>query len=374
MKRILLSESQLNRILNEEEYNEVKCVAQLKTPQEAEEYAKKLRDEIGLEEHECYTRGCRVMMCIEKRHDMPWVADSLFDAATKLGTKSSLENGHKMVSESRPGFQFDFPRGSETPRPQPQAMNTQQPHKGKKQKVKPDYNTVRLVDDPKVRSGEDWGKYGGNFPVERGGHIYYVSRSIAVSIYAFCQDKNGVWTVLANQRGPGAPTSRGLWNVPCGYLDYGESAVEAAARETFEETGVEIPLDKLKMMGVNSEPSRHPHAKDNVTIRFAAVLDGTTDDYPTSAANSEPGEVTDIAWIPFSDIGKYKWAFGMGHKILPQAKTSLNYLNGAVDDNLDNMVKSLKSEIRNQPYAQQLFDNILKKLNYTETQKENAPE
>ena len=55
-------------------------------------------------------------------------------------------------------------------------------------KKKVDPNKVSLYNDPKVRSGDEWVKYGGNFPIERNGHIYYVSRSVAVSLYCYCRN------------------------------------------------------------------------------------------------------------------------------------------------------------------------------------------
>lgn len=173
------------------------------------------------------------------------------------------------------------------------------------------YNQVKLVDDPKVRHGKEWADNGGNFPVERNGNIYYVSRSIAVSLATFCRDKYGRWCVLANQRGPSA-TNAGLWNLPAGFLDYGESTEDAAIRETFEETGVDVSGAKLRLLGTNS--SRFGGSQ-NVNMAYVCVLDGVIDDYPVSDQNSEPGEVSDIKWIPILDkdgnqtgiIEKFQW-------------------------------------------------------------------
>jgi len=221
------------------------------------------------------------------------------------------------------------------------------------------YNRVSLVNDPKVRSGREWAKKGGNFPIERNGNIYYVSRSVAVSLYCFCQDKNGQWCVLANKRGPGAPSYRGLWNVPCGYLDYGESAEQAAVREAWEETGAKIPVEKIKMQGVNSN---NLHGAQNVAIRFAGALDGTTDDYPLTSANCEPGEVTAVAWIPLTEVGQFQWMTNQGNKAVEQAKTTLNYENGTIKNGLSSKINSLRQELKGNPYASQLFDSILQDL------------
>ena len=79
-----------------------------------------------------------------------------------------------------------------------------------------------------------------NFPITHEGKTYWVSRSMAVACFVFA-NINNEWRVLANQRGTGAADFNGLWNVPCGYLDFDETTKEAAMREVYEETGVKIP-------------------------------------------------------------------------------------------------------------------------------------
>lgn len=249
----------------------------------------------------------------------------------------------RAVSESIKGFK---PGNMATSAPKPMDNAPSQPV---------DYDKVELVHDPKLKSGAEWAKYGGNFPVKRNGRIYYVSRSVAVSLYCYCRDRHGNWCVLANQRGPGAPNNVGLWNVPCGFLDYNEDATTAAARETFEETGVEVPKDKIMLMGTNSG---NFGGSQNVSMRHACVLDGTIDNYPVSDANCEEGEVSDIKWIRLNEVGKYRWAFGMGHKVIDQAKTSL--IPFMKDNGVDDLINKLRHEIRGNVRANNLLDKILK--------------
>jgi len=188
------------------------------------------------------------------------------------------------------------------------------------------YNTVKLGYDPKVRSGKEWHEKGGNFPVVRDGKTFYVSRSVAMSLYCFCQNKKGEWCILANKRGAGAPNNQGLWNVICGYLDYGETAEAGAARECWEECGLRLNPSILQQQGVNSK-------SENVTIRFAAVLSGTTDNYPLSMENCEPGEL------------------GYDEK------------TGQCSNDLTYKINALKSALRGKhPYEYQLFAQILQDL------------
>lgn len=276
-------------------------------------------------------------------------------------TKKQFEN---IISETASGFKPNYGNA------QPQALKTPTPIQASQKRQSqttalPDYDKVELVDDPKVLKGAEWAKYGGNFPIKRNGRIFYVSRSVAVSMCAFCKDKNGNWCVLANQRGPGCNSSVGLWNIPAGYLDYGESAEEAAARETWEETGVNIPNNvPFRLLGTNANNER-----DDVSMAYTCVLDGTTDDWPLSAENSEPGEVADIKWIPImyqngkinKEFLKYRWNRNP-YAIYGRAQTALMpYVQS--DDKYDVLVKKLKKEIGTNPTALFLLDKILSMKN-----------
>ncbi len=44
----------------------------------------------------------------------------------------------------------------------------------------------------------------------------------------------------------GIEPRRGLWSIPGGFLEGGESLVEGAAREVREETGISLPADRLQ--------------------------------------------------------------------------------------------------------------------------------
>lgn len=278
----------------------------------------------------------------------------------RLITKKDFQ---ALINETASGFKSDYTQPT-TPR-----ANTTTAKNAPKQAETPDYDKVELVHDPKVLSGSEWAKYGGNFPIKRNGKIYYVSRSVAVSLCTFCRDANGNWCVLANKRGPSCHSNVGKWNIPAGYLDYGESAEDAAVRETWEETGVYIENDvPLRLLGTNASVER-----DDVSMAYTCVLDGVIDDYPLSAENSEPGEVSDIKWIPImsasgqplKDLFKFNWnrnpkdILGRAQTaLLPYIKTNYKY---------DELVKKLKHEIGANPTALYLLDKILAMNNKDES-------
>lgn len=138
---------------------------------------------------------------------------------------------------------------------------------------------------------------------ENGNPSQWFSRSVAVATAVMIKD-GGQWYVLANERGPGTPDYHGYWNLPCGYLDYNETAEEAAVREVYEETG--IRCENIKNIGHSTSPNEN---RQNVCFFFVSFLNGSIDDYEFSKDNMEEGEVGGIKWVPVDQAENVKWAF-----------------------------------------------------------------
>ena len=138
--------------------------------------------------------------------------------------------------------------------------------------------------------------------------IGWFSRSMATAIFVFCKDADGDWCVLASERGKEAADFRGMWNCPCGYLDFDETTKECAVRECFEETGVK--LDPSQLTFINYEDDPVTANRQNVTFRFGArITDKITTDFEFSKKNNEGEEVGEIKWVKVNDIDDYEWAF-----------------------------------------------------------------
>ena len=138
--------------------------------------------------------------------------------------------------------------------------------------------------------------------------IGWFSRSMATAIFVFCKDADGDWCVLASERGEEAADFRGMWNCPCGYLDFDETTKECAVRECFEETGVK--LDPSQLTFINYEDDPVTANRQNVTFRFGArITDKITTDFEFSKKNNEGEEVGEIKWVKVNDIDDYEWAF-----------------------------------------------------------------
>jgi 8-oxo-dGTP pyrophosphatase MutT (NUDIX family) len=145
--------------------------------------------------------------------------------------------------------------------------------------------------------------------------IGWYSRSVAAVVFVFCKDKLGKWCVLASERGEEAADFQGMWNAPCGYLDFDETSAQCARRECFEETGVELDLKNMEFMGFEDDPMTAN--RQNVTFRYInTIKDKCADIISFSKVNNEGKEVGKIEWIPIDNIKYKKWAFGHDKLIL----------------------------------------------------------
>lgn len=145
-----------------------------------------------------------------------------------------------------------------------------------------------------------------NFPFFYRGKLFWYSRSVATTLGVFAQNRKGEWHILANKRGQGTPDFQGYWNIICGYLEHNVTGAQNCQKEAYEETGVWVPLNYIKFQSLNTDPSEN---RQNVSLRYIAVLPGKCEDYDTSKEYCETNEVSDIQWIPLTDIDKYQWAF-----------------------------------------------------------------
>jgi len=147
---------------------------------------------------------------------------------------------------------------------------------------------------------------------ERG---FFISRSVAVVASVLVEKDNETY-VLIGKRGQGTPDFQGCWNMPCGYLDFEESATEAVHRELFEETGLDLEellknskhhiIDLEQPWFVQHEPNGN---RQNVTLRFGVYvrIDGELPELTNE--NCEEDEVDELLWMNVNDVDKYEWAF-----------------------------------------------------------------
>jgi ADP-ribose pyrophosphatase YjhB (NUDIX family) len=84
----------------------------------------------------------------------------------------------------------------------------------------------------------------------------------------------------------------GLLSVVAGHLEGGEKLVSAAAREAWEEVGVEIPLDQLQVVGV-----MHRREGDERIDFFL-----TASAWKGTAWNREPQRCSELVWAELVNL------------------------------------------------------------------------
>lgn len=90
----------------------------------------------------------------------------------------------------------------------------------------------------------------------------------------------------------------GSWELPGGRVDIGETATQAAVRETAEEAGVRIRVTGL--VGVFSDPGHVIRSRDGeVRQQFALVFRGTALD---GVPHADLHETSTAAWVPVDEL------------------------------------------------------------------------
>lgn len=85
----------------------------------------------------------------------------------------------------------------------------------------------------------------------------------------------------------------GTWTMPGGKMDFGETFLEACYREAFEETGLKIKKDTLKLISLT----------DNIIPDVHFVTAGfLCEDFTGKPKVMEPDEITEWKWYDLNDL------------------------------------------------------------------------
>jgi 8-oxo-dGTP diphosphatase len=92
-----------------------------------------------------------------------------------------------------------------------------------------------------------------------------VTPLLAADVIIEMQDRPGQPIVLIKRKNP--PFG---WAIPGGFVDLGETVESAAAREAFEETGLEV--SGLILLGIYSDPARDPRGHTASAVYVAQAV------------------------------------------------------------------------------------------------------
>ena len=143
-----------------------------------------------------------------------------------------------------------------------------------------------------------------NFEFEHNGEKLWYSRSLACNLLVFIKKSDGVY-ILANKRGQGCEFNKGLWNVPGGFIDFDEDSKDCAIRETWEETNIRVPRDKVNFLKLDTYP--HGKRQTMIAVHYAIFNEDEIEDWKFSTEHCEQNEVEQIELIHLDDLSYVSW-------------------------------------------------------------------
>jgi ADP-ribose pyrophosphatase YjhB (NUDIX family) len=117
---------------------------------------------------------------------------------------------------------------------------------------------------------------------------------IGVGVVFACHDGKGKF--LFAKRGKGARDGHGLWELPAGGLDYGETVEEGMLRELKEELGVE-PIT-VEYMGYRDLIAR----EEDRVVKHWIAFDFLVEVDPAKIQIMEPESCETVEWRTLDDI------------------------------------------------------------------------
>lgn len=126
---------------------------------------------------------------------------------------------------------------------------------------------------------------------------------ISAAVYLFAKNENGEWCVLCGKRSGSDPRHcGGMFDVPCGLRELGESLTENALRELDEETGIRLSPNEIKFV------EKQPWGNGNNGSNFIGILDRCIE------PSGWDWEHEIVQWLPIKELDRVQWAYGMGDK------------------------------------------------------------
>jgi len=106
-------------------------------------------------------------------------------------------------------------------------------------------------------------------------------------------------------------TDNGNWALPGGAIEMTESVADAAVRETFEETGVQVEVTGL--LGIYSDPGHVIRFTSNDEVRreFSVVLTAR----PVGGEPTPSSESSEVRWVAPAELAGYAMGGAMRKRV-----------------------------------------------------------
>ena len=178
---------------------------------------------------------------------------------------------------------------------------------------------------------------------DENGNDVWISRSNVVIPIVFKMDEEtGDIFTLVEKRGS-AVSHTGEWCCPCGYIDWDETLEEACHREVKEETGLDLDMNKIIFVNVDT----NIYTK-NQTIDHWYMCWANGKDFDLSKVETKD-EILDLKWLKVAKVElKRKLLFKKLYMTIYKKTIRKCFGTWAFKTHQDKIIQMLKMTMKNQ--------------------------
>ena len=178
---------------------------------------------------------------------------------------------------------------------------------------------------------------------DENGNDVWISRSnVVIPIVFKMNEETGDIFTLVEKRGS-AVSHTGEWCCPCGYIDWDETLEEACHREVKEETGLDLDMNKIIFVNVDT----NIYTK-NQTIDHWYMCWADEKDFDLSKVETKD-EILDLKWLKVAKVElKRKFFFEKLYMTIYKKTIRKCFGTWAFKTHQDKIIQMLKMTMKNQ--------------------------
>ena len=178
---------------------------------------------------------------------------------------------------------------------------------------------------------------------DENGNDVWISRSnVVIPVVFKMNEETGDIFTLVEKRGS-AVSHTGEWCCPCGYIDWDETLEEACHREVKEETGLDLDMNKIIFVNVDTNIYTKNQTIDHWYMCWA---DGK--DFDLSKVETKD-EILDLKWLKVAKVElKRKLLFKKLYMTIYKKTIRNCFGTWAFKTHQDKIIQMLKMTMKNQ--------------------------